>query len=567
MLIFEKIKWCNFLSTGNYFTEIDFLRNDKTLIFGPIGHGKSTLLDALYFVLFNTPYRKISKGLLVNSITKKNCLVEIEFSKNNKKYFVRRGIKPNIFEIFLDGTLLNQDASSRDYQKVLENIIGMNQKTFGQVVCLGSANYVPFMKLSTGERRTMVEDLLDIQVFSLMNQILKEELSSLKKTLSDFDHKVELLNEKKEVLENTVKNLENCNEAELLEKQRQIEEINTEIQNEEIEIEKLNKQIEEISKNIKDETKLLKNKNKITEFQGQIKSKIERYSEELNFFSNNDVCPTCDQGIAEDIKKEKKSLNTDKLNKQKENYEKLLEEKKKINESLEEIEKYNNQISNINKQILQRNSEIQSKKKNISFLNNQISEINQSSALISDYHDQISVLEEKKNLLQEEKIALLSKKNIIDISAVLLKDNGIKAQVIKQYVPIINNLINQYLSTMDFLIQFHIDEEFNESIKSRYRDEYTFFSFSEGEKSQINLSIIFAWRAIAKMRNSASTNLLILDEIADSAANANAIEAFMKILDSQSGQNIFVISHKQEYQEHFHHSMEFKKIKNFSRIV
>ncbi len=568
MIIFEKIRWMNMLSTGNIFTEIDLDSHKSTLIMGKNGSGKSTVLDCLCFVLFNKPFRNINKSQLLNSVTGKNGLVEIDFSIQGTKYKIRRGIKPNIFEIYRDSVLLNQSADSRDYQDILEkNILKMGYKTFCQIVILGSANYTPFMLLKAAERRAFIEDLLDIQIFSVMNVLLKDKISNHKTdTLeNDLDIKsiqnsITLIEKHEEELRRNTTDLINQKQEEIRTKGLEAEDIQTDIE----------KLVEEIKA---DEIELersrvfvskLEDANRI---QNKLDSKIKKYEKEIQFYRDSTECPTCQQEITEDFRvsrisnaemaKKTKISDNDKLSLA---ITQLKKEVQKYQNMVTIISTKNKNLQNLNAKLYALQSYIQSMQKDIITLQkNTENKITQDKQL---YIDKMSHAILKKERLQKDK-------ELYTLASLLLKDGGIKTKIIKQYVPVINKCINKYLTEMDFFCQFHINEEFEEQIKSMHRDDFSFESFSEGEKMRLNLAILFTWRDLARMRNSTTTNLLLLDEVMDSSLDSQGTEDFIKIINQLSGKNnIFIISHKtDQIVDKFEKVVHFDKIKNFSRVI
>lgn len=567
MLDFEKIQWKNLLSTGNKFTTINFKQNKNTLIVGINGSGKSTILDALMFVLFNKPYRKINKPQLVNSINKKGLLVELFFSSGSKKYKIVRGIKPNIFEIYVDGNLLNQDADSKDYQEHLEKkIIGMNQKSFQQVVILGSSNYIPFMQLPLQHRREIIEDLLDVEIFSVMNIKLKNKILENKEKIDKINYSIDLQKEKIKIQKINLENNKNDKKEELLKKEENLNNV----------ISRLAKNID-IEKNLKEELKKdekikeyylsLKDKEQsYIQYRKQIDEKLKKLEKNIEFFDKNDVCPTCNQNIefhfkenhiqSKQKKKEEFNKNLSSISLMETKNKKLIEETEK---QLRVVEKKKNLLNDIQSEvaidnrlktiILSEIEAIKQEKNNISKQNNLLNEMN-------------TDLKKMESVRQE----LIFKRSILDTTNILLKDGGIKSKIIKQYIPIMNKFINKYLASMDFFISLEMDENFEEKIRSRYRDDFSYSSFSEGEKRRIDLAILFAWREIAKLRTNSSCNLLILDEILDGSLDVNGVDSFQKLVYTlPKHTNTFIISHKVDQMvDKFNSILKFEKNKNFS---
>jgi len=570
MIHFKTLRWQNFLSTGNQFTEIRLDKSKSTLIVGENGAGKSTILDALSFALYGKPFRNINKPQLVNSITNKNCLVECEFSIGSKQYLIRRGQKPDVFEIFVNGTLINQNSNVREYQEVLEKtILKMNQKSFGQIVVLGSANFIPFMQLPAHIRREVIEDLLDIQIFSIMNTLLKEKVSENKNDILNSDHQINLLENKIEMAEKNISVLKTNNDELIKGKQDLIDATAIKVNEANKTITDVTTQINDLKATIADQEKVESKSKKILDLESKLEARIKSLKKEIAFFEENDNCPTCKQGIEHDFKHEKVESRTTQLSEVDEGLKKLEEEYNALQLRIAEIAQVNTQITTHNATITDNNNKISSWNETIRSLNEEIENIRNNTKAIDDNETEIE--EFKKDLRTEitNKQQLLGHKQILDVSSVLLKDSGIKTKIIRQYIPIINKLVNKYLAAMDFFVQFELDDKFKEKIKSRFRDEFSYDSFSEGEKMRIDLSLLFTWRSIAKLRNSASTNLLIMDEVFDSSLDATGTDEFLKILESlTTDTNVFIISHKgDQLYDKFHSVIRFEKHSNFSRIA
>jgi len=567
MIVFKSIRYKNFLSTGNIFTEIDLFTNKQTLIVGSNGAGKSTVLDALMYVLYNKPYRNINKPQLINSINQKGLLVEIDFVSGNDKYTIRRGMKPNVFEIIRNGSLLNQSADARDYQEHLEkNIIKLNFKSFSQIVVLGSASYIPFMELPAAHRRAVIEDLLDIQVFSTMNTILKSRVNDNKNILSDLDYKISITKEKIKLREQHIQKLN-------ADKDHLIQLATTEIEKCRVDIVEKTSQVEAIRISITNHHDSISDMQKITsriqsmnKIETQLNDKLSRLKKELDFFHDNDSCPTCKQEIDEQFKcsavasrEDSTKEVTEGIEKLREEFSKAFERQSEIHTVLKSIQELEQQVSSINSDITMMNNLITKYKKEIEIYENQRSQDDIDTK--DNYKDELKILEKDKNVASDYK-------QVLNIVESLLKDTGIKAKIIKQYIPIMNKLINKYLAAMDFFVNFELNENFEEKIKSRYRDEFSFASFSEGEKMRLNLAVLFAWRAIAKLRNSANVNILIFDETLDGSLDNSGIEDFLKIIYGLiSDTNTIIISHKTETIDKFRNVIRFEKHKNFSRVV
>lgn len=570
MILFKKLRWQNFLSTGNVMTEIDIVRNKSTLIVGENGAGKSTMLDALHFALFGTAFRNINKPQLVNSITGKHTVVEVEFSIGNNEYLVRRGIKPAVFDIYLNGQLINQDASAREYQEVLEKtILRMNQKSFSQIVVLGSANFVPFMQLPANHRREVIEDLLDIQIFSVMNSLLKDKQADNKARSIDIDYKIDLAEQKIELHKKHIETLNRNNAAIIKQKQKKIEEYRREIELLIVQNNAISSQVQELSESIADSQKLTAKIQKIKEMERQLNDKVRKLNKDVEFFHNHDNCPTCRQGIDHDFKTQTIATRVAKTSEIEEALKKLEDEYAKANLRIEQIEATQQEITKFNNAITDNNTQIQFNNNYIRGLEVEIDELEKSHADDNTNLDELRQLNKDLQGYKKERETLSFERELHEVASYVLKDTGIKTKIIKQYVPIMNKLINKYLAAMDFFVQFELDEKFNETIRSRFRDDFSYASFSEGEKMRIDLSLMFTWRAIAKLRNSASTNLLIMDEVFDSSLDAGGTEEFMKILDTLTADtNTFVISHKgDQLYDKFHSVIKFEKHSNFSRIA
>jgi DNA repair exonuclease SbcCD ATPase subunit len=570
MIKFQKLRFKNFLSTGNTFTEIDFINSPTTLVVGHNGAGKSTMLDALSFGLFGKPHRKISKPQLVNSINGKGTMVEVEFMVGAQQYKIVRGIKPNIFEIWQNGNMINQNSHAKEYQQVLEkNILKLTHKSFHQIVVLGSSSFVPFMQLTGGARREVIEDLLDIGVFSKMNSILKEKTSLLKDQIRDVNHNIEMCKTKVNAQKKYLRDLNAVNTAYRNEKEEKIEEISSEIDQIQERNTELSQIIAERQPPLMDNIASLAKKSKeLTEYMSTFKSQIKSLVKESKFFEENEVCPSCDQDISQEIRDDKvakakrkaKGLNdTMVLAKEKEADQRSLQES--YDAMMESLRNYTNELNNNNQTI----SRLQ---KNISAVQSELSRIHDDTGDLETANKELDSLREEELTLTEDKYKLNEQFSYNQVNAELLKDTGIKTKIIKQYIPVINQLTNQYLQILDFFVHFDLDESFQETIRSRHRDAFTYDSFSEGEKQRIDLSLLFTWRQIAKMKNSVATNLLILDETFDSSLDDDGVDNLMKIINSLGEDtHVFVISHKGELEDAaFERRIEFVKEKNFSKM-
>ena len=569
MIIFRKIRWRNFLSTGNHFTEIQLDNASNTLVVGSNGAGKSTVLDALCFVLFGKPFRSVNKPQLMNSINNKDCVVEIEFNVGNKSFRIVRGIKPNLFEIYQDGTLLNQDAASRDYQEHLEKfILKLNYKSFTQIVILGSASFTPFMQLSAADRRAIIEELLDIQIFSAMNNIIKEKLTINKDSIATKKHEIDLAQQKYDLQKVHTDEVDQNNAEKAIQYEEAIQLTYGEIQEIHANTATTTSKIEESLQLVINKSQVETKLKTITKIESQIEANLSKYRKDISFFQQNDDCPTCRQEIALGFK-ETELANTNQRVTECEHglrdlEKKIIEEQSKLNEMAEtqkEIQKLQILAATNNTAVIE-------KQKYIKTVEKQLAELNLNKESTAKEQQQLQELLDCLLKQQEDLRTLIEEKTYYDAASGLLKDTGIKTKIVKQYLPIINKLVNKYLASFDFFVNFNLDESFRETIKSRHRDEFTYASFSEGEKQKIDLALLFSWRAVAKLKNSANTNLLILDEVFDSSLDANGTEYLMMILHMLEGANVFVISHKGDVlQDKFRNLIRFEKVKNFSRIV
>lgn len=569
MIVFKKVRYRNFISTGNYYTEIDFQRSSNTLIIGSNGAGKSTMLDALCFTLFGKAFRSINKPQLINAINQKDCVTECEFDIGNKKYKIIRGIKPNIFEIYQDGDLLNQDAASRDYQEYLEKfILKLNYKSFTQIVILGSASFVPFMQLSASDRRSIIEDLLDIQIFSTMNTVLKEKMSGNKDHVVENNSKLQIVEAKIEIQNTHIKSIQKTNDEKVEEYDNQIKLYNTDILELQEKIQQTSNAINVLQTDVENKIEVEARLKKFTKLESQIENNLSKYRTDIGFFEQNDNCPTCKQEIALGFKEQQIKENNDRVTEIESGLkvleEKLLAEQERLNEitvKQKEIQKL--QISNATNttSITETNKYIAKLKLQIESLKSNKDNLDAENTKLNELNNELEVILQKKKELIDEK-------TYYEAASSLLKDTGIKTKIIKQYLPVINKVVNKHLATFDFFVNFNLDESFKETIKSRHRDAFSYESFSEGEKQRIDMALMLTWRTIAKLKNSANTNLLILDEIFDSSLDANGTEYLMNILHMLEDVNLFVISHKGDIlQDKFRSVIKFEKVNNFSRIA
>ncbi len=568
MILFRAIRWKNLLSTGNYFTEIKLDSNTNTLVVGENGSGKSTMLDALCFALFGKAFRNINKPQLLNSINGKDCVVEVEFDTNNRTYKVVRGIKPNVFQIYQDGELINQDAASRDYQELLEKIIlKLNYKSFTQIVILGSASFVPFMQLSASDRRAIIEDLLDIQIFSAMNGLVKERLSENKDSMNTMKYEIELAQQRYDLEKKRLDEIQQNNEEQIRLYLTEVETNKTVITNLQEENANLTNHVTTHTNEVALQNETQAKLTKLGKLESQIESNLSKFRKDINFFEHNDNCPTCRQEIALEFKEselnelQEKTKQCESGLKQLE--EKLLQEQAKLNR-IAEIQSY---IQSLQIKIATNTATITQTDVYIKRIEKQIEELKALKVSDSDATE-LNAIKDSLNDLKRNLRELIDDKNYFEIAGNLLKDSGIKTKIIKQYLPIINKLVNKYLSSLDFFVNFTLDESFKETIKSRYRDEFSYANFSEGEKQRIDMALMLTWRAIAKLKNSTNTNLLILDEVFDSSLDTSGTEDLMKILHMLEDVSLFVISHKGDVLlDKFTNIIRFEKHKNFSRIV
>ena len=568
MIYFRKVRWKNLLSTGNTFIEVDLSGKHTTLIVGDNGSGKSTMLDALCFGLFNKPFRDIKKDQLINTINTGGTEVEVEFDIGKKEYLIRRGIKPNFFEIYCNDQLIDQDAANIDYQKYLEqNILKINYRSFTQVVILGSSSFVPFMQLKTQHRKEVVEDILDIKVFSTMNLLVKQKQKEMETEISDIEKEVGHLKEKISIQEKHIAESQKQQQSTIDEYKDKIEKNNTTITNYNNRIIELQSSIDTQKETISDEDSVKKNLKKLENFELTIENKVSKKKKDIKFYSEKDECPTCKQDIDSEFKtsmidegtKKLTELETalDQLNKEVTSKQRRLEEitteYEKIKLKEIEIAKYNQSITELNNFNTKINLDIER-------IVNSSKDVSEAQGTLKSYNE---TLQEKDH----KKIESLEELDYIQAAKQMLLDSGIKTKIIKMYLPIMNQLINKYLQAMDFFVNFKLDGEFNETIKSRYRDDFSYTSFSEGEKMRIDLALLFTWRSIAKMKNSVSTNLLILDEIFDSSLDITGTDDFLKIINALKDENIFIISHKTDMLvDKFSNIIKVEKHNNFTRL-
>ena len=570
MIEFKKIRWKNFLSTGNNFTELDLDSHNTTLIIGENGSGKSTFLDALTYGLFSKPFRKINKNQIINSVNNKACLVEVEFRIGSRNYLVRRGMKPVVFEIYVDDELINQDSKAKDYQERLEkHILKLTFKSFTQIILLGSSSFLPFMKLPAAHRREVIEDLLDIQIFSIMNQILKERYSENKVNISDNNQTLNLNLEKIDVQRKYIQEVKEINSDKIVDIRKLIETTNQEMADIDSQVMSLRTEVESLSKNIEDKDKLSTELNKLRQIKASIESMIGKIGSDIDFFENNTNCPVCKQDIEEDhrvdILHNRESVKDSKENGLRE----LDEHLNNLSGKLMEINSIQDIISAKEKDITSLGYKHSSSEDYVKKLVDEIEYLYKVKKKSYGDDEKLKSLKEEREQLYSSRKRLLKDRDYLSLASNLLKDTGIKTRIIKQYLPVMNKLINGYLNAMDSYFKFTLDENFNELIQSRFRDEFSYENFSEGEKMRIDLSLLFTWTSIAKMKNSANTNLLVLDEVFDSSLDSTGTEEFLKLIQTVGQDtNVFVISHKGDaLYEKFENNITFAKVGNFSKVV
>ena len=569
MIYFKKLRWRNFLSTGNQFIEVDLAKAPSTLIIGTNGAGKSTMLDALCFSLFNRAFRDIKKEQLVNTINQNDCEIEVEFETSNKKYKVIRGIKPNKFEVYCNDVLLNQDASNVDYQNMLEqNILKCNYRAFCQVVILGSTSYEPFMHLRARYRREVVEEILDIRVFSHMDLLLRQKQGELSKAVVDVRHRYDLMTEKYELQKKHFEEIQNRDNTDIEDRREQLKENEQSNYDYNQKLQLLNEKIISTKAEIWGSEKVFKKEKELDKLETKIEHKLEKEKRDVEFFEKNDNCPTCTQPIDLRFKQTEIYEGKKKISELEEGLQKLSAEMGKTQEQIKQYKAVEKKLNDLDIQVAKINTSISEINRHSNRLDTEIAKLENTDNNSNAIQKELEQIKEDLKLVNVEKNKAVEEKKYIDIAREILNDTGVKANIIRKYVPIINNLINQYLQSMDFFVNFQLDQEFNETIKSRFRDTFNYNSFSEGEKLRIDLALLFTWRTIAKMKNSTNTNLLILDEIFDSSLDGQGTEDFFKILKTLTNENTFIISHKGDILfDKFTSIIKFEKYKNFTRIA
>ena len=569
MILFEKVRWKNFLSTGNQFTEIDFLKHSTNLIIGTNGAGKSTVLDALTFSLFGKSFRKINKPQLINSVNEKDCVVEVEFSINGTQWKIQRGIKPAIFKIWRDDNLLDQSAAANDQQKWLEqNVLKMNYKSFTQIVILGSSTFVPFMQLTPGNRREVIEDLLDIRIFSSMNTVIKEKIRSVKETVKVLELKKESLLEKVQMQENFIEELEKRGKKNIEDKESKIGELLVEENNWMGDNEEKNRELIELQGKLEDYDGATEKLRTLGNLKGKISNKVATITKEHKFFTQNTVCPTCDQAIEETFRINRIKDAQTKAKELQSGYKELEEAIKEEEERERQFLTLSKEITTLTHGISKNNTQIAGCQRQVRDLESEIQRITDNLANRNIEHEKLTSFKDNLKTTYDELAQHKDTINYYDFSYSLLKDGGVKTKIIKKYLPLINQQVNRYLQLMDFYINFSLDEEFSETVQSPIHEDFSYSSFSEGEKMRIDLALLFTWREVARMKNSVNTNLLIMDEVFDSSLDGVGTEDFLKIIRFIiKDANVFVISHKESLHDKFDDVKRFDKVKGFSRIV
>ena len=570
MIYFKKVKWKNFLSTGNDWTEVQLDRSPTTLIVGQNGSGKSTLLDALSFGLFGKPHRNINKPQLINSINNKNCEVEVEFQIGQHHFEIKRGIKPGKFEIWQNGNMINQSSAAKDYQKFLEqNILKLNHKSFHQIVVLGSSSFIPFMQLPAHHRREVIEDLLDIGIFSKMNLILKEKESKLKEQINNITYEYDLSKEKISLQKKYIRDITEINDGQINKNKEQIKSYQDEIIELQANSKDASDEIETLQEGLADNLKKQHDKKQqLLHFKAQFEAKVKTVVKDAKFYEENDECPTCSQSIDSDLRHEKLTTAKSAAKELNEAISNASEQSTIVEQAIERLNSIAEQVREKTSNISSNNSTISRLQGQIHDLETELENLTGSTGDLAKANKELAELQDARDVLSEEKLKLVDAKSYNQAASEMLKDTGIKTKVIKQYLPVINNLVNKYLQVLDFFVSFHLDESFTETIKSRHRDSFNYASFSEGEKQRIDLALLFTWRQIARMKNSTSTNLLILDETFDSSLDHDGIDNLMKILYTlDDNTNVFVISHKGDLLDgKFRSKIEFIKEHNFSKM-
>ena len=569
MIKFKKIKWKNFLSTGDQWTEINFQKSNTTLIIGSNGAGKSTVLDALTFVLFNKPFRKITKSQLVNTVNEKDCRIEIDFSVGTREYRVVRGIKPSIFEIWVGDNMLNQSAAANDQQKYLEsNILKLNYKSFTQIVVLGSSSFIPFMQLSAPNRREVIEDLLDIRIFSAMNSVVKDKLRHLRDNIKILELRKENLTDKVSMQKKFIEEIESRGKQDIKEKVEKKDKFGNEILNFITHNEELETEVTGLIEDQEKVTGATKTLLKLNNLKGKMSNKVSTLTKEHKFFTDNVTCPTCTQNIEESFRLNRIAEVETKAKELQDGYKELQFKIKSEQERELQFNTLSKEITKLNNDISQNNTKISGFQRQISDLESEIQTLTDQLANRNTEHEKLTELREQLNTTFDELVEKKEELSYKDYVYNLLKDGGVKTKIIKKYLPLINKQVNRYLQMMDFYINFKLNEEFSETVESPIHEDFSYASFSEGEKMRIDLALLFTWREVAAYKNSTNTNLLIMDEVFDSSLDGTGTDEFLKIIRFViKDANIFVISHKESLLEKFESVIQFEKLKGFSRIL
>ena len=568
MIEFKTIKWKNFLSTGNNFTEVNLNDHNKTLIIGENGAGKSTILDALCFGLFNKPFRKITKPQLINSVNLADCRVEIQFTIGKVDWQINRGMKPTVFEIFKNGVQLDQSASAADQQKWFEqNVLKLNFKSFTQIVVLGSSTFIPFMQLPAAGRREVIEDILDIRIFSTMNTILKDRVKENKTAVSEIDYAISILKEKVDVQMRFIEDLKKQGENNVVLWEEEITKLEREIDSSHLELERYMRDIDIMTQQMNEFPNPQKELDKLNEFHIKFRSKIKDMESSIKFLTSNDVCPTCNQDITEDFKNHNITSGKDKISKLETALADIDSKEKSLSDTLNQRNSIQKEISQVQNKINNCFSTINWKKNKVTETENKIESLKSNTDSVDREREKMKTLIEQGKGQELQRRQITKRSTELKIVADILKDGGVKSTIIRKYLPVMNTLINKHLQELEFYVNFNLDDTFNETIKSRFRDEFSYASFSEGEKMRIDLALLFTWREVAKLKNSVNTNILILDEIFDSSLDGNGTADFINILRTVTdGNNVFVISHKEDMlHDKFDNVVQFKKVKNFSK--
>ena len=564
MIRLKTVRWKNFLATGNRFIEVNLDQESMMLIVGKNGAGKSTLIDAITFSLFGKPFKKVNKGQLVNSVNERDTLTEIEFSVGSAEWKIRRGIKPNLFEIYHNNELINQDAKSMDYQKYLEEkVLKLNFKSFTQIVVLGSASFVPFMQLGANDRRIIIEDILDIGIFSVMKTLLKDRSSTLREEMVELDYEIKLLQEKITLQEKHMKDMEEESKQKRKTDLDKIEETEREVLRLNKEIDEHQERVDELMKSITDKTSVDKKNQELDKYRSQIIKNLRKFNKDKKFYEENQICPTCEQNILEDFKKHKCNDISDDIEEMDDGLNKLDIEVQKIYKRIGEIATNTQEIQKEESQVVQKLSNVHAHNSFIQKLSHEME-----SSHVDIKKDSMNImskeLEESKNI----RFKYVDQKFYYDVLSNILNDTGIKTRIIKKYLPVINKHVNDYLKDMDFFVNFQLDENFQETIKSRHRDQFSYYSFSEGEKKRIDIALLLTWRDIASMRNSVNVNLLILDEVFDASLDQAGVDDLMKLFNILKNTNLFIISHKLDVlDDKFPNRITVEKVKNFTQIT